>query len=69
MADFEDSLSPTWSNVVEGQINLRDAVAGSIAYSDPESGKDYRVGERRGSGPTSSPPPRSISDCRAERCG
>jgi malate synthase len=46
MADFEDSLSPTWSNVVEGQINLRDAVAGTIAYSDPAAGKDYRVGEK-----------------------
>jgi malate synthase len=46
MADFEDSMSPTWSNVVEGQINLLDAVAGTIAYSDPASGKEYRVGEK-----------------------
>lgn len=45
MADFEDSLSPTWSNVVEGQINLRDAVAGTISYADPATGKDYRLGE------------------------
>ncbi|MDZ3837751.1 MAG: malate synthase A [Rhodospirillales bacterium] len=45
MADVEDSLSPTWSNVVEGQINLKDAVAGTISYWDPASGKEYRVGE------------------------
>ena len=45
MADFEDSLSPTWSNVVEGQINLKDAVAGSISHSDPATGKEYSVGE------------------------
>ena len=45
MADFEDSLSPTWSNVVEGQINLKDAVAGSISHSDPATGKEYSVSE------------------------
>ena len=42
MADFEDSLSPTWANVVEGQINLRDAVARTISYSSPE-GKNYAL--------------------------
>ncbi len=46
MADFEDSNSPTWANVVNGQINLRDAVAGTISFTDPESGKQYRLGER-----------------------
>ncbi|HET7182866.1 MAG TPA: hypothetical protein VFI15_11590, partial [Candidatus Limnocylindrales bacterium] len=45
MADFEDSLSPTWSNVVGGQLALRDAVRGSLAYASPE-GKSYRLGER-----------------------
>ncbi len=45
MADFEDSTTPTWSNLVEGQINLRDAVAGSIAFDDPKTGKAYRVGD------------------------
>jgi malate synthase len=33
MADFEDSTSPTWTNVVEGQLNLRDAVDGSISFA------------------------------------
>src|SRR5678815_4494591 len=32
MADFEDSNSPTWTNNIEGQSNLRDAVEGSIRY-------------------------------------
>ena len=46
MADFEDSNSPTWANVINGQINLRDAVARTITFADPESGKQYRLGER-----------------------
>ncbi len=37
MCDFEDALSPTWHNVVEGQRNLRDAVARTIAYEAPRS--------------------------------
>jgi malate synthase len=45
MADLEDALSPTWSNVVGGQMALRDAVRGTLAFRSPE-GKDYRVGER-----------------------
>jgi malate synthase len=42
MADFEDSNSPTWSNNLEGQANLRDAVAGTIRYVSPE-GKRYEL--------------------------
>jgi malate synthase len=45
MADFEDSNAPTWDNMIEGQINLADAVAGVIAYTDPSSGKEYRLGD------------------------
>ncbi|HEX2666932.1 MAG TPA: malate synthase A [Gammaproteobacteria bacterium] len=45
MADFEDSLAPTWRNVVEGQINLKDAVRGTIGYTSPE-GKQYQVNDR-----------------------
>lgn len=41
MADFEDSNTPTWANLVEGQNNLRDAVARTIEYTDPASGKHY----------------------------
>ncbi|MGB5081766.1 MAG: malate synthase A [Burkholderiales bacterium] len=46
MADFEDSSSPTWENMVNGQVNLRDAVNRDIGYLDPASGKSYRLGER-----------------------
>ncbi|WP_033568890.1 malate synthase A [Dickeya undicola] len=42
MADFEDSLAPGWSKVVEGQINLRDAVRGTISYTS-EAGKIYQL--------------------------
>ncbi len=44
MADFEDSLSPTWENVVEGQGHLRDAVARTISYTSPD-GKEYRLND------------------------
>ncbi|MEP7132507.1 MAG: malate synthase A [Acidobacteriota bacterium] len=42
MADFEDSLSPTWENVVTGQMNLIDAVRGEISWDSPE-GRSYRL--------------------------
>jgi malate synthase len=45
MADFEDSTTPTWSNVVEGQINLRDAVRRGITFDDPVTGKHYQLSE------------------------
>jgi malate synthase len=32
MADFEDSTAPTWKNIIEGQLNLRDAVLGTITF-------------------------------------
>ncbi|HTR19281.1 MAG TPA: hypothetical protein VMH88_00390, partial [Gemmatimonadales bacterium] len=45
MADFEDSHTPTWRNNIEGQINLRDAVAGTITFASPD-GKHYALGKR-----------------------
>jgi malate synthase len=42
MADFEDSTAPTFENLIDGQRNLRDAVAGTIAFTSPE-GKRYEV--------------------------
>src|SRR5216117_2308351 len=42
MADFEDANAPTWENNVRGQQNLRDAVAGTIAFTSPE-GKRYAL--------------------------
>jgi malate synthase len=44
MADLEDSLSPTWANVVQGQLNLTDAIAGTIEFTGPD-GRDYRLGD------------------------
>ena len=41
MTDFEDSNAPTWDNMVRGHINLRDAVNGTIEFTDPASGKEY----------------------------
>ena len=37
MADFEDANSPTWSNNIEGQINLKDRWAGKLDFTDPET--------------------------------
>lgn len=42
MADFEDSLTPTWANVVDGQINLMAAVRRTLEFTSPE-GKSYRL--------------------------
>ncbi len=42
MADCEDSMTPTWDNVVQGQVNLRDAVARHIDFTSPD-GKQYRL--------------------------
>ncbi len=47
MADFEDSSSPTFENVVEGQVNLRDAVRGTIEYIDSRTGKHYALGAQQ----------------------
>jgi malate synthase len=44
MADFEDSNSPAWRNLIDGQINLRDAIRGEITFTSPE-GKPYRLGK------------------------
>ena len=44
MADCEDSLCPSWANLIGGQLNLRDAVRGSISYASPD-GRSYRLQE------------------------
>ncbi len=43
MADFEDANTPSWDNLIEGQINLIDAVRRTIAFDDPESKKHYTL--------------------------
>jgi malate synthase len=46
MADFEDSTTPTWDNVIEGQINLRDAVRRTITFEDKTTGKSYKLNDK-----------------------
>jgi len=43
LADHEDAMSPTWANVVGGQLNLSDAIRRRIDFTSPE-GKEYRLG-------------------------
>jgi malate synthase len=45
MADFEDAHSPTWEGTIQGQVNLRDAVRGTISYTGPD-GKAYNLAPR-----------------------
>src|SRR5687768_14456128 len=44
MADFEDANSPTWANCIEGQLNLRDAVRGTISLDTGV--KQYKLNEK-----------------------
>jgi len=44
MADFEDANAPTWSNMVEGQINLADAVRRTVEMTGPD-GREYRLAD------------------------
>src|SRR5262245_49331151 len=44
MADFEDANCPTWANMIEGQVNLYDAVRRSIGFA--QEGKTYRLNEK-----------------------
>jgi malate synthase len=44
MADFEDANAPTWRNMIEGHINLRDAIEGTITYEGSD-GRHYELGE------------------------
>ena len=43
MADFEDSLAPSWEKLIQGQVNLQDAVRGEIEYTAPDTGKHYQL--------------------------
>ena len=45
MADFEDSNSPTWENNLHGQLNMRDAVRRTIAFTN-EQGKEYQLNDK-----------------------
>jgi malate synthase len=45
MADFEDANSPTWQNMIEGQVNLIDALERTISFENPD-GRTYRLNEQ-----------------------
>jgi malate synthase len=45
MTDFEDSNSPNWFNQIQGQVNLKDAIRGTISFTN-EAGKEYRLNDR-----------------------
>jgi malate synthase len=47
MTDFEDANSPTWSNMVDGQLNLIDLWAGRLNFTDPGTGKAYALKDQR----------------------
>ena len=46
MADFEDSHSPTWEGTIQGQLNLSDAIDGTISFQNPGNGKQYQLNEK-----------------------
>ncbi|GAK87485.1 malate synthase [Vibrio ponticus] len=45
MCCFEDASAPTWDNMIQGQINLRDANAGTISYYDQSKDKYYQLSD------------------------
>jgi len=46
MADLEDSATPSWVNVIEGQINLKEAINKKIYFKDNNSGKEYKLNQQ-----------------------
>jgi malate synthase len=46
MADFEDANTPSWQNLIEGQINLIDAVRRTITFDEPQRGRHYALNEK-----------------------
>src|ERR687896_239347 len=45
MADFEDANCPTWHNMLESQLNMKEAIEGTITFDDPKTGKHYELNE------------------------
>nr|WP_294851774.1 malate synthase A [uncultured Sphingomonas sp.] len=46
MADFEDATAPKWDELIQGQINLKDRWSGTLAFTDPVSGKRYKLNDK-----------------------
>ncbi|KZV21744.1 malate synthase, glyoxysomal [Dorcoceras hygrometricum] len=45
MADFEDALTPSWENLIRGQLNLKDAVNGTISFNDKARNRVYKLND------------------------
>jgi len=46
MTDFEDSLTPTFDNLIQGQLNVKDSINKKIDFTDQKSGKEYKLNEK-----------------------
>ena len=46
MTDFEDSLTPTFENLMQGQLNIKDSVNKKIDFIDKKSGKEYKLNNK-----------------------
>lgn len=46
MADFEDATAPKWDELIQGQINLKDRWSGTLSFTDPDTGKAYKIGDK-----------------------
>ncbi len=46
MADFEDACAPSWQNLIEGQLNLKDRWDNKIDFTDAQTGKAYKLGAK-----------------------
>jgi len=46
MTDFEDSLTPTFDNLIQGQLNIKDAIKKKIDFTDQKSKKEYKLNEK-----------------------
>lgn len=58
MADFEDSLAPTWLNIIYGQVNLYDAIRDQIDFKTPR--KEYKLNKKFANSPTVIVRPRGL---------
>lgn len=45
MACFEDASTPTWENMIAGQVNMRDSIQRTIQFTQPSTGKQYALKE------------------------
>ena len=69
MADFEDATSPSWTNVIDGQINLYDAIRGNLEFTSEDGNtRSARPRRRSSCGPAAGGSARSTSASTGARC-